>query len=339
MSSDGAATQLTYSAVLITKDRPARAERMIEQIVAQTRAPERMIIVDASATPLELDERHHIAARSAGVELLVLHSAPAMGAQRNRGVDHVETPVTLILDDDVIVPREYMASLLAQWEARGLQGLGGAVGAIHQGPHDPPTFGRLERLLRKMFFLSDVTTKAAGTTLRPSGKFREVPVPGQDVLVPVFTNAAVAYRTDLLRSLRFNEEFEGYVYGEDLDLSVRLARIAPILHTPSTWYIHDWAPEGRANDEMWYRRSRQEAYFRLRAIDRSPLTMMAFSLSIAAEASYAAVEALRQRRVRPLTRYLTGLRDAIRALRARSDLTDPVQRGDEGGEGLARGDI
>jgi GT2 family glycosyltransferase len=330
---------LTYSAVLITKDRPARAERMVEQMVAQTRPPERMIIVDASVAPLALGEQHRLAARNAGIELLVVHSAPAMGKQRNCGVDHVGTLVTLILDDDVILPPEYMDHLLARWEARGLQALGGAVGAIHQGPHDPPTFGRIERVLRKMFFLSDVSAKAPGTTLRRSGKFREVPVPKDDVLVPVFTNAAVAFRTDLVRSLRFNETFDGYVYGEDLDLSVRLARIAPILHTPSTWYIHDWAPEGRANDEMWYRRSRQEAYFRLRAIDRSPLTLMAFGLSVAAEAAFAAVEALRQRRVRPLTRYLTGLRDAVRALQASGGPSNPVQRADDDAETSVQPDI
>lgn len=307
---------LTYSAVLVTKDRPRRAERMVEQIVAQTRPPTRMVIVDASTPQLALGEMWTAAACEAGIELVLRHSFPAMGAQRNRGVDLVETPITLILDDDVIVPPDYMERLLARWELHGLDALGGAVGAIHQGPHDPPHFGLVERLLRRIFFLSDVSTSAPATTLRRSGKFREVPVPPQDVLVSVFTNAAVAFRTDLLRSLRFDEQFTGYVYGEDLDFSVRLGRIAPILHTPTTWYIHDWAPGGRPNDEMWYRRARQEAYFRLRLIDRSPLTLLAFGLSISAEMAFAAVESVRRCRLAPLRRYLSGLRDTRRALRA-----------------------
>ena len=323
-----ASGHLSYSAVLITKDRRRRAERMVAQMTAQTRPPTRMVIVDASTPPLTVGDDHASAARDAGIDLIVLHSAPAMPAQRNLGVDSVRTPITLILDDDVIVPPEYMERLLARWEARGLDALGGVVGAIHQGPHDPPNFGRAERLIRRLFFLSDITTDAPGTTLRRSGKFREVPVPAQDVLVPVFTNAAVAFRTDLLRSLRFDEQFTGYVYGEDLDLSVRLARAAPILHTPATWYIHDWAPEGRANDEMWYRRSRQEAYFRLRVIDRSPLTLMAFCLSIVAESAFAALESIRRRRRGPLRLYLTGLRETIAALRAES-LGDSRSGGDD----------
>lgn len=307
---------LSYSAVLVTKDRAARAERMLEQMVAQTRAPKQMIIVDASTPPLLIDEDRAAAAGRGAIELAVVHAAPSIPAQRNLGIDLVQTPVALILDDDVIVPPEYMERLLSRWEARGLGSLGGVVGAIHQGPHDPPRFTLAERMVRRLFFLSDIATVDAGTTLRRSGKFREVPVPAEDVLVPVFTNAAVAYRTDLLQRLRFDEQFTGYVYGEDLDLSARLARVAPILHTPATWYIHDWAPEGRANDEMWYRRSRQEAYFRLRVIDRSLLTLAAFGLSVAAETGLAAVESIRQRRLAPLLRYLAGLCDTGRALRA-----------------------
>jgi GT2 family glycosyltransferase len=334
-ASAGEMSMLSYSAVLVTKDRRARAERMLAQMIGQTRRPARMVVIDASTPPLALDDGYGTAAREAGIDLVVLHSAPGIPAQRNLGVDLVETPVTLILDDDVIVPPEYMERLLARWEARGRAELGGAVGAIHQGPHDPPRFGRAERLVRRLFFLSDIARDAPGTTLRRSGKFREVPVPAEDVLVPVFTNAAVAFRTDLLRRLRFDEQFSGYVYGEDLDLSVRLARVAPILHTPTTWYIHDWAPEGRANDEMWYRRSRQEAYFRLRLIDRSPPTLTAFGLSIAAETAFAALESVRRRRVSPLRRYLSGLRDTIRALRA-EHIRDPGASDHDGHDAAER---
>lgn len=307
---------LGYSAVLITKDRRARAERMLAQITGQTVPPARMVIVDASTPPLALGEQPMANARAAGIDVVVVHSAPSMPHQRNRGVELVETPIVLLLDDDVILPPEYMERLLERWEARGLDALGGAVGAIHQGRHDPPHFGPAERVIRRLFYLSDTSSRDPGTTLRRSGKFREVPVPADDVTVPVFTNAAVAYRTDLVRRLRFDEQFTGYVYGEDLDFSGRLAREAPILHTPATWYIHDWAPEGRANDEMWYRRSRQEGYYRLRLIEHTPLNLAAFGLSVAAETALAAREAARAGRLAPLRRYLHGLRETVAAVRA-----------------------
>lgn len=307
---------LIYSTVLITKDRPVQAQRMLDQVTAQSFPPVRMLIVDASTPPLVLDEKRVALAREVGIDILLLHESPSMPAQRNRGIDLVKTPVTLILDDDVILSREYMERLLASWEARGLEALGGAVGARRPGPQDPPGPDVAERVIRRLFFLHDMVPQGMGTTLRRSGKFRKVPIPAKDVLVPVFENGAVAFRTDLLRKHRFDEQFTGYVYGEDLDLSGRLARDAPILHTPTTWYIHDWAPEGRANDQMWYRRSRHEAYFRLRLIDRSPRTMAAFGLSVAAELAGATREAARSRSLGSVRAYLRGLRETVKAVRS-----------------------
>jgi GT2 family glycosyltransferase len=310
-------TPFTYSAVLITKDRPARAEAMLYQMTAQSRRPVRMVIVDASNPPLELDEERVASARDAGIDLVVIHVAPSMTAQRNRGVDLVQTQVTLMLDDDVVLDAHYMERLLERWAARGLDALGGAVGANRPGGHDLRRFSPAERLIRRLFFLHDIAPRGR-TTLRRSGKVRQVLEPREDVLVPVFGNGAVAYRTDLLRKYRFDEQFTGYVYGEDLDVSIRLARDAPILHTPSTWYIHEWAPEGRANDAMWYRRSRQEAYFRLRLINRSPLSLAAFALSVVAETMLAARQAARARSIGPLRSYLRGLAGTLRAVHAES---------------------
>ena len=310
-------TPFTYSTVLITKDRPARAEAMLDQMTAQSRRPVRMVIVDASSPPLELDGERIASARDAGIDLVVIYEAPSMTAQRNRGVDLVQTPVTLMLDDDVVLDARYMERLLERWAARGLDALGGAVGANRPGDHDLQRFSSAERLIRRLFFLHEIAPHGR-TTLRRSGKLREVLEPGEDVLIPVFGNAAVAYRTDLLRRHRFDEQFTGYVYGEDLDVSTRLARDAPILHTPSTWYIHEWAPEGRANDAMWYRRSRQEGYFRLRLIDRSPLSLAAFALSVVGETMGAGRQAIRDRSVGPVCSYLRGLVETLRAVRAES---------------------
>jgi GT2 family glycosyltransferase len=310
-------TELAYSAVLITMDRPARAVAMLEQMTAQSLRPVRMVIVDASSPPLELDREVITTARDAGIDVLVIHAPKSMTAQRNRGVELVASPVTLLLDDDVVLDPAYMERLLERWETRGLNALGGAVGANRPGDHDLQNFSRGERLVRRLLFLHDIVPQGR-TTLRRSGKVREVLEPVEDVLVPVFSNAAVAYRTDLLRKHRFDERFTGYVYGEDLDVSVRLARDAPILHSPSTWYIHEWAQEGCANDAMWYRRSRHEAYFRLRLIDRSPLTLAAFALSIVGETMLALRESARAHSRGPVRSYLRGLRDTLHAVRSES---------------------
>src|SRR4029077_11475148 len=83
---------LGYTAVIPTKDRRERAEAAIEGLLAQSRLPARIVVVDASELPLRPAQGLRNALRRAGVELVVLRSAPSTSGQRNRGVEHVQTP-------------------------------------------------------------------------------------------------------------------------------------------------------------------------------------------------------------------------------------------------------
>ncbi len=301
---------LAYSVVLVTKDRKAYAERTIENALAQTRLPEAMVVVDSSDPPLELDPRLQRAARRSGCELRLLRAEPSITAQRNRGVDHVSTPVLLMLDDDVVLAPEYMEVILRRWEWTGLEAFAAVVGMLRLAPGQKP-MSPTELLVRKALMLHEQVYGGSHTTIKRSGKVRLAHWPDREVFVPVFSNLAVAYRTELLRKHRFDERFSGYVLGEDYDLTARLAQEAPILHTPATWFIHDHAPGGRPEEELWYRKAREERYFRLRRIDRSPLSLAAFAISVAAELAQAAIVSFRYRNLRPLRNYFRGLRERI----------------------------
>jgi glycosyltransferase involved in cell wall biosynthesis len=299
---------LSYSVVLVTKDRKARAERTVENALAQTLRPKAMVVVDSSDPPLELDPRLERAVRRSGCELRLLHAEPSITAQRNRGVDHVSTPVVLMLDDDMVLAPDYMEVILRRWEWTGLEAFAAVVGMQRLAPGQKP-MPRAERLVRRALMLHEQVYGGSHTAIKRSGKVRIAHWPDREVFVPVFANSAVAYRTELLRKHRFDERFPGYVLGEDYDLTARLAREAPILHTPATWSIHDHAPGGRPEEELWYRKAREETYFRLRRIDRSPLSLAAFAVSIAAEVAQAACASFRYRNLRALRNYFRGLRE------------------------------
>lgn len=324
---------LEYSVVMITKDRVDLAARTLGYVLDQTVLPRRIIVVDASTPTVSLGPEIEDRAREAGVDLRVIGSGPSMPAQRNRGVEEVETPITLFLDDDIILSEDYMEVLLDRWAARGLENVGAAVGGARPRPGASYTqigrghpHGPVEHVLRGAFMLSQYGFDDRGTSIRRSGKIRHVPRPTRELLIPIFSIGATACRTDLVRRHRFDERFTGYVYGEDVDLTSRLARDAPILHSPDTWWIHDWQPDGRPHDEMWYRRGRHDAFFRLRMIDRSLLTLGAFSLSVAAEAFTALAVSVRRRRTTPITGYVRGLSETIADMR-REGPRPPVRRG------------
>jgi glycosyltransferase involved in cell wall biosynthesis len=301
--------QLSYSVVIPTKDRAEAATETVEALLEQIRLPTRIVVVDASSRPYEPPASLVDRAARADVELLVLQSVPSVHAQRNLGARSVETPIVLFLDDDVRVPAGYAEALLTRWEEQGLDAFGGMAGT----PAVVPRQGPLDRLVRRLTMLSYVDPRREAMTLRRSGKVRFVPEPHGDVRVPVLASGATAYRTDLVLRHPFDERFSGYTPGGDLEMSARVAVDAPLVQTPAVRWTHLWDPRERVSPTRWYVRGRCETYFRLRRLDRSPLTLAAFGLSLLADGALAAADSVRDRRLAHIGGFVRGAFQTLRA--------------------------
>jgi glycosyltransferase involved in cell wall biosynthesis len=292
---------LAYSAVIPTKDRPQAVDEAVNVLLAQTRRPERIVVVDAS-------ERAYRPPSDRAVDLVVLASRPSTSAQRNLGARRVETPIVLFLDDDVRLPPDYAEVLLGRWEAGGLEAFGGMAGT----PAIVPSQRSLARAVRRATMLNYVDPAGEAMSLRRSGKVRYVPEPRRAVVVPALGAGATAYRTDLVLAHPFDERFNGYSPGEDLEMAVRVASAAPLLQTPEVRWTHLWDPRERTSPDRWYVRGRCETYFRLRRLDRSPLTMAAFTLSLAAESSIALADSVRERDPGHVRGFVRGTLESVR---------------------------
>jgi glycosyltransferase involved in cell wall biosynthesis len=299
---------LVYSAVIPTKDRPEAVGEAVGVLLGQSRRPERIVVVDASAEPYELPDELQARAGQLAVEVVVVASRPSTAAQRNLGAREVETPVVLFLDDDVRLPPDYAETLLARWEAAGLEALGGVAGT----PAVVPRQGPVSRALRRLLMLNYVDPSGEAMTLRRSGNVRYVPEPRGAVRVPALGAGATAYRTDLVRAHPFDERFEGYAPGEDLEMAFRVGHAAPIMQTPEVRWTHLWDPRERASPTRWLVRGRCETYFRLRRLDRSPLTLAAFALSLVAEAGLALADSVRERDPGHVRGFAAGALESIR---------------------------
>lgn len=308
---------LSYSVVIPTKDRADRLRGAVMGVVAQGRRPERIVVVDASDPPVELGGEVSDAVQDAGVGLVVIHAPASTAGQRNRGVERVATPITLLLDDDVSLEPEYVETLLERWELDGEEAFGAIVGA----PGQVPPQGRVARAMRRVFMLHYQAPRGEATSFRRSRKLRMVPNPSGEVLVPACGAGYGLFRTDLLRRHPFDERFPGYAPGEDLDMSTRLAADAPILEVPSVRYLHAWHPRERKAPNRWHRRGRCETYFRLRHLDSSPVSRAAFGVSLVAETAAAAAESLRERDRRHVAGFVRGVVEALREHRGDRDAT------------------
>ena len=302
---------LTYTAVIPTLDRPERARAAIETVLAQSRTPERIVLVDASASPLDPGEELIGAAERASVAIQVISAEASTSGQRNRGVEEAETPLVLLLDDDVKIGPGYVDALLERWEAAGLEAYGAMVGV----PEFVPPQGAMSRALRRVFQLHYQAAGGRSTTLRRSRKLRLVPHPDEDVEVEACGAGYGLFRTDLLRRHPFDERFPGYAPGEDLEMTSRLAAEAPILQVPAVGYLHEWDPRERLSPARWHNRGRRETYFRLKHLDDSPLSRTAFYVSLLAETAVAAAASARARDAHHVRGYVRGVRETLREAR------------------------
>jgi hypothetical protein len=306
-----------YSAVVPTKDRHEGVDATVENLLQQTLLPDRVVVVDASANRYEPSAGLAERARRLGVDLVVLSSRPSLPAQQNLGARRVETPVVLFVDDDVRIPPNYAQALLERWQTAGLEALGGIQGT----PADFPRQGAIGRMLRRLTMLSYVDPSREAMALRRSGRVRFAPEPRGPVQVPVLGSGATAYRTDLVLAHPFDERFPGYSLGSDLEMSFRVASHAPLVQTPEVQWTHLWDPRERISPTRWYVRGRYETYFRLRRLDRSPLTLVAFGVSLVADAGLALRDSLRERDLGHIRGFARGVLETLRApppARARS---------------------
>jgi GT2 family glycosyltransferase len=323
--SPAASEPLSYAVVIPTKDRPRQAVAAVERVLAQTRRPERVIVVDASTPALEFPNELFDRAGGLGIDLVLVHAPPSTAGQRNYGASLVRSPLVLFLDDDVEIGPEYVSTLLRQWERAGVDAYGGIVGShIYEG-HSFVT-----RMFRRLFMLHyfDRGTSRA-TAFRASRKLRYVGVPARAVYIPAVGAGAVAFRTDLVLRHPFNERFPGYALGEDLEMSYRLSREAPILQLPDVLYDHREHTGDRTSSFRWYLRGRREMYFRLLHLERSPTSVIAFAVSVVGETFAATVDSIAERDLSHLRWFVRGARATVREIRSgqRVDDVDPRELG------------
>lgn len=235
---------LTVSVIICTKDRGASLGETLATLFAQTRRPDELIIVDDGALGQgALDAEALIALGAAqGVPTRYLRKeTPGLAASRNIGVQHAQGDVILFLDDDVTLEPEYLARLLALFEADKAGAVGGATGAliVEYAPG-------VRAFLR--FFLLD--GRRPGAVL-PSGYGVLVRAGEIEAAQPVewLSGCNMAYRRAVFDEFRFDQRLGAYGWSEDRDFSYRVGRRRQLMATPHARLVHRKEPAGRIGAE------------------------------------------------------------------------------------------
>lgn len=247
--------ELTYAAVIVTRNRPDALALCLPLLLAQSRPPSQTLIIDSSDDATENIETAKRVSKDFCCEVSHHRAPKGMTVQRNIGLSMVEHPVVLFPDDDSLLLPGAMAEIMSVYEQDQEGLVGGVCAAEAMIPPDGTldkaryrekqgdslrrkiaTFRfKLERLLAPEPFLRAAHLKYA--SLQQPGWLE----PNRHVLVEFMTGFRMSFRTPLIRAKRFDEDLGAYALFEDTDASLKIleshvlvgARHAQIFHYKS----------------------------------------------------------------------------------------------------------
>ncbi len=203
--------------VIPTKDRSADLRKMLQSLAGQTRRPDQVIVVDASAEPVEA------VVRSIGelsVDYLRWSEKPSAAAQRNGGLALVRDDMDLVcfFDDDEILHPDALEKMLAFWKTAGAE-VGGA--SFNMANHEDNRSGRLKK--SRWSDVVGLYCSRPGRVARSGWQSLYGRV-AQNTEVEWMGSGASVWRRTVLNEFQFDPFFDGYSYLEDVDFSYSVSR-------------------------------------------------------------------------------------------------------------------
>lgn len=247
------------SVVIPTLSRPKHLRNVIQSILAQTRLPDEVIVVDQSddsETENLITKERSVLNEKVNLKYIFEKEKSASHA-RNVGWRAATGQLVLFVDDDMILDTRHISEMLRVYHdhphAVGVQGIWSGW------PYDWPTWKTrasfipiLLNYIRKVFFLSH--WEKDSQRILPSGGNIVVPYPlTKTIEAEVILTALASFRKALDGDVWWDENLKGYSWGEE-SFTIRLNRRYPhsLYVTPFAKAIHDISSVGRPQRKKLY---------------------------------------------------------------------------------------
>lgn len=260
--------------VIPTRNRPSALVAALESVQAQSRPPNRILVVDQSAHPVK--ERLQQIAGEHGAPLTYLHIYPDSGLVRakRKAVESSQEELVCFLEDDVILDRKFLEelekTLVTHPDALGVGGI----------CRNCPGKNLVYVLMHKIFYRGVFRDARPWITLK-AGQENGSPIPST-----ALSGGISAYRRKVLKAIPFVPE-EGFHMLEDMHFSRKvIERFGPCLWiNPQATLQHFPAKEGRARLGEFEKRRIEEAlkfyhHHRKGISDTLSFIWLAFGLAI-----------------------------------------------------------
>lgn len=223
--------------VIATKDRPEELRRLWQSLLGQTRPPDEVVVVDASARPTlpDRDGAGRIALR------FIRSGVASASRQRNRGLDAAGPTADLVgfLDDDAVLEADAVEEMLRFWAQAGPKIAGAAFNMANHPPLEWPLLKRAPLAARLGLYAG------RGGAVTASGFQTMIGPVTETIRTDWLPSGASVWRREVFAAFRFDEWFDGYSYLEDLDFSYRVGKVRELAVVAPARYFHLPAAVGR----------------------------------------------------------------------------------------------
>jgi len=227
--------------VVATKDRPTDIRNLLGSLAHQSQLPDQVVIVDASARPVE-----DVAGEfpSLGIRY-IRHLPPSASAQRNAGIKAVDPDVDLIgfLDDDAVLDPGAMEAMMQFWH-----GASADVGGCGFNWMNPSPRGKLGTWLKSTSLVGwfGLYSREQGKVMPSGWQTLAVAVP-ETMFVEWLSSCASIWRRQVFEEFGFDEWFDGYSYLEDLDFSYSVGKRYRLAIVANAGFRHYPSRAGRGS--------------------------------------------------------------------------------------------
>ena len=256
-------TSLTYDVVMATRNRAEAVALSIPLILAQTRTPERVVIVDSSDDSAPIAGIVAQADGTGGIPVEYHRSDPGLTRQRNLGLTRCGADVVLFPDDDSLLYSDTAAAMMAAYEADTEARIAGVCAvpvtvpppeSAHElGTFDAETVGPVKARLRALRQRLKEATAPANPFLAVGNALNAGPVAalGPDLRqwvdpVPYMTGFRMSFRRAVIEGVGFDENLRRYAWFEDIDASWGAMRAGAVVVARGARIYHHRAAAARA---------------------------------------------------------------------------------------------
>jgi GT2 family glycosyltransferase len=252
---------ISLALIVCTYKRPDSLIRLLKSVYLQEVQPAQLIIVDGS----DSNETNEALQREAYTQLeyfLVDPKERGLTKQRNFGIAQVAPGIELVafLDDDIVLRPHYFSQLLQAFKQdQNAVGVAGYITNEVQWSKGKSTSslsyvydgwyredGKRYRLRSRLGLLEDI----------PPGKISKfghgrpqsyLPPTGKNYEVDSLMGGLACYKKSIFSAIQFSEYFWGYGLYEDMEFSLRAAKLGSLKVCTSASLEHLHEPMGRPN--------------------------------------------------------------------------------------------